>query len=75
MNSKNHLREDIGQVVLYFGEVFAYAKVKLFASLTMKFIACVISEVKFAILHRRCNFTCEANFTHEVNFTCPQGQT
>jgi len=57
-------------VCSFINEIFAVAKVKL-RYCAVKLLAGARSEVKFAVLCRRQNFTHEMNFTIEDNFTCP----
>ena len=56
-------------------EVFADAKVMLFASLIMMLLAKARNDVIFAHYAVRRNIIHAVNITDEVNITCPQGQT
>ena len=56
-------------------DVFACAKVMLFASLIMMLLPMVASDVMFAHYAVRRNIIYAVNIIAEGNITCPQGQT
>ena len=56
-------------------DVFAIAKVMLFASLIMMLLAKARGDVMLAHYAVRRNIIHAVNITDEVNITCPQGQT
>ena len=70
-----------GEILLFLlcffsaSEVFAVAKVMLFASLIMMLLAKARNDVIFAHYAVRRNIIHAVNITDEVNITCPQGQT
>jgi len=55
----------------YVIDVFADAKVMLFATLIMMLLANARSDVIFAYFASRRNFTHEVNITAEGDITCP----
>ena len=56
-------------------DVFAIAKVMLFASLVMMLLAKARNDVMFAHYAVRRNIIHAVNITAAGNITCPQGQT
>ena len=57
------------------GDVFADAKVMLYASLIMMLLVKARNDVMFSHFAAGRNFTHEVNFTIADNFTGPKGQT